>query len=1104
MASSVGNLVGQPLDLSLLTTAESHLLLGEWNQTQADYPERLCIHQWIESFVELTPDKVAVIFEDEQLTYRELNRRANQLARHLQTLNVKPEVLVGICLERSLNLLIGLLGILKAGGAYVPLDPAYPQERLELILEDSQASVLLTQQNLLERLPKHQAQVVCIDTDEEIIALASEENPKTTVTPENLAYILYTSGSTGKPKGVQIEHRSVVNFLNSMRKEPGLTEEDVLLAVTTICFDIAGLELYLPLIVGARVVLARREVASNPEELSKLLTTSGATVMQATPVTWRLLIAAGWQGNKQLKILCGGEALTPGLANQLLERVNSLWNMYGPTETTIWSAVDKVEPGNMQVSIGKPIDNTQIYLVEPEQLSQSDPLKQVPIGTPGEVLIGGDGLARGYRNLPELNSEKFIPNPFSDKSGVSVGGASRREAGRDRALRLYRTGDLARYLPDGKIEFIGRIDHQIKIRGFRIELGDIESALSQHPDVREVVVVAREDYFGDKRLVAYLVTEHNVEHIITTQKLYLTHLRSFLKTKLPEYMIPYAFVLMDSLPLTPNGKVDRRFLSRSPLGTFSGHAPHSQSPAVSPADRLRQRLASPSGEGNPPENYSLSHRYSQDRSKEAFVEPRTEVERQLAQIWTQVLDIESVGIHDNFFELGGHSLLLVQMLARVRETFQVESPLLSLFQAPTIAGLVEALKGRGDSTDLYAEAVLDKAIRPDTTSNQPITEPQRLFLTGATGFIGAFLLRELVREFPQASIYCLVRATSAEIGKQKIRQNLERYLLWNDELNSRIVPVVGDLSQPRLGLNEQLFSELAREIDIIYHNGAFVNLIYPYTELRAANVLGTQEILRLASLCKVIPVHFISTLDVFQSPTYREMKVILESDELAHCEGLFDGYAQSKWVGEKLVMTARERGIPVCIYRLGTIVGHSQTGASQTNDLISRILKSFIHLKSAPDLDLTLNLTPVDYVSRAIAHLSRQKASVRKAFHIRNPQPLSMRQLVMSINALGYSVRFMSNEQWQAKLLNKDISQENALSPVVSLFTEKISPKQQTYLETSALVSQTFDYQNTLDGLAGTSIVCPPVNFKLLSTYFSYYTRNGFLPARTWQNSEVF
>ena len=1131
MNSLVNNIANQALGLSLFAKAELHQLLVEWNQTQADYPKNQCIHQWFELQVELTPNKVAVIFEEKQLTYRELNCQANKLAHYLQTLNVGPEVLVGICLERSLNLVIGLLGILKAGGAYVPLDPAYPQERLAFMIEDSQMPVLLTQENQLSRLPENQARVVCIDTEEETITRASEENPKTGVTPDNLAYIIYTSGSTGNPKGVQIVHRSVVNFLNSMRKEPGLTESDVLLAVTTISFDIAGLEFYLPLIVGARIILIRREVASDAAQLIKILAQSGATVMQATPATWRLLLAAGWQGNKQLKILCGGEALTQALANQLLELVNSVWNMYGPTETTIWSAVYKVEPGHIRVPIGRPIDNTQIYLLDPTLNRKSDLIKPVPIGTPGELLIGGDGLARGYLNRPELNDENFIPNPFNDEPGA----------------RLYKTGDLARYLPDGNIECIGRIDHQIKIRGFRIELGDIEAALSQYPAVREAVVTAREDDSGDKRLVAYLVTDlsarvplqsnclvewdsspalasvdlssrgicpvnvpaagnegqrlplclqlprrdelslrgnvswqfgeqagiafetspteqgqihQSEEYIIETQGLSLTHLRSFLKNKLPDYMVPSAFVMLDALPLTPNGKVDRQAL---------------------PAPNLDRSL-----------------------STEAFVPPRTPMEKQLAEIWAAVLGIKSVGIHDNFFELGGHSLLTVQMLYRVRETFQVELPLLSVFQAPTVAGLAETINVAQSSgaaatidnmtaKDLYAEAVLDETIRPHTISIEPVTVPERIFLTGATGFIGAYLLHELLQQTPQSSIYCLVRSSNAESGLQKIRKNLERYLLWNEELKSRIIPVVGDLAQPRLGLSEQQFSELASVIDVIYHNGASVNLVYPYAALRAANVLGTQEVLQLASQIKVIPVHFISTLDVFQSSVYSEMKVILESDELTHCEGLSDGYAQSKWVAEKLLMTARDRGIPVCIYRLGSITGHSQTGISQTNDLICRTIKGFIQLGSAPDLDLMMTLTPVDYVSSAIVYLSRQKASLGKAFHLVNPYPLHMNKLVSDIHALGYPIQQMTYEKWQAKLLNVNLPQENALSPVVSLFTEKVSGRQLTYLETSALVSQAFDFQNTLNGLAGTSIICPSVDFKLLSTYLSYFIRSGFL-----------
>jgi amino acid adenylation domain-containing protein len=432
-------------------------------------------------------------------------------------------------------MVVGLLGILKAGGPYVPLDPAYPQERLSFMLSDSQAKVLLTQQRLLERLPEHQAYVICLDTDWETINQQSKENPVSSTTSRDLAYVIYTSGSTGKPKGVQILHGAVVNFLKSMEREPGLTKSDVLLAITTLSFDIAALELYLPLIVGALLVLVSREVATDGKQLMEQLRASGATVMQATPATWHMLLVAGWQGSSQLKILCGGEALPRDLAEQLLEKGASLWNLYGPTETTIWSTVFKVESSklsNASVPSGCPIANTQIYLLD----SQGQP---VPVGIPGELHIGGTGLARGYLNRPELTAQKFILNPFKREKSNSE--------------RLYKTGDLARYLPDGTIEYLGRSDYQVKIRGFRIELGEIETVLSQHPAVQQAVVIAREDEPGNKRLVAYLVVQASSDDI--TQEL-----RSLLQEKLPNPMVPSFFVQLEALPLTPNGKVDRRSL----------------------------------------------------------------------------------------------------------------------------------------------------------------------------------------------------------------------------------------------------------------------------------------------------------------------------------------------------------------------------------------------------------------------------------------------------------------------------------------------------------------------------------------------------------------
>jgi amino acid adenylation domain-containing protein len=519
-------------DLPLLGKTERERLLFEWNDTKVDY-RAVCLHQLIEEQVERTPDNVAVIFEDQQLTYRELNARANQLGHYLQRMGVGAEVLVGICIERSLGMMVGLLGILKAGGAYVPLDPQYPSDRLSLMLQDSGLKVLVTQGSLRPKLSEYKGQLVCLDLD--TIGQESGENCAGKVKPENLAYVIYTSGSTGKPKGVQICHRSLANFLISMQSRPGLTAEDTLLAVTTVSFDIAALELYLPLTVGARLVLVSREAAADGYQLREALEGIAPTVMQATPATWRLLLEAGWRGSTDLKLQCGGEAMPRELAAELLKRASEVWNMYGPTETTVWSTTSRVTSSDGPITVGRPIANTEIYILDSH-------LEPVPVGVPGELYIGGDGVARGYLHRPDLTTEKFIPNLFRE---------------REPGARMYRTGDLTRYRANGEIECLGRIDHQVKVRGFRIELGEIESVLGQHPSVGQNVVIAREDVPGDKRLVAYVAASQG-------QSITVEALRDFLIQKLPDYMVPSRFVFLEALPLTPNGKVDRRALPAPP------------------------------------------------------------------------------------------------------------------------------------------------------------------------------------------------------------------------------------------------------------------------------------------------------------------------------------------------------------------------------------------------------------------------------------------------------------------------------------------------------------------------------------------------------------
>ncbi len=616
LQSALANPQSKLSELPTLTVSERRQMLLEWNRTQKEYPQFDCFPQLFEAQVERTPDAVAVSMGQKTLRYGELNARANQLARHLHTLGARPGVAVGISLERSVEMVIALVAALKTGAAYVPLDPEFPRDRLRFMAQDASAAVVITTTDLSDRFDARLYRMLCLDREWERIAQEADQNLPPSATPQDLAYILYTSGSTGQPKGVEIPHRALVNFLCSIRHEPGCSAHDVMLSVTTISFDIFGLELYVPLLVGARVEIAGRAVAMDGRQLRALCETVQPTIMQATPATWRMLIEAGWLGGKNLTVLCGGEALPPDLATSLLDRSGALWNMYGPTETTIWSTIEHIERADHEITIGKPIANTDVYIL-------NQYFQPVPIGVSGELYIGGHGLARGYRGRPELTTDRFIPHPFSPEPFA----------------RLYRTGDLARYRPDGRIVHLGRMDNQVKIRGFRIELGEIESALNRYHVIRQAVVVAREDQQGVKQLVAYVVCQDGAA---PSQ----SDLRSFLRSEIPEYMVPSLFVFLPALPLTANNKVDRKALP---------------APTTTPSTDAVQ------------------------------VAPRDRMEIQMAALWHQVFGIDRIGIHDNFFDLGGHSLKAAQLFYLIEQVYGRHLPLPTLFQAPTIAGLTSVL-----------------------------------------------------------------------------------------------------------------------------------------------------------------------------------------------------------------------------------------------------------------------------------------------------------------------------------------------------------------------------------------------------------------------------
>jgi amino acid adenylation domain-containing protein len=541
--------------LRLLSETERRQILVQWNDTRTSDPTDRCFPQLFEDQVGRTPARLAVESRGQALTYAALNRRANQVAHYLRQLGIRPDDVVGIYMERSADLLVCLLGIMKAGAAYLPLAPGLPSKRMEYMLQNSGAAFLLTEDRLANTVSASDVPSINVDRERESIADQSQENLPAQANPQHLAYVIYTSGSTGRPKGVEIEHRALSNFLQSMRREPGLTDRDVLLAVTTLSFDIAGLELYLPLLVGASVIVADQEQAADGAWLRHQLEGTRVTAMQATPATWQMVLHAGWTGNAGLKILCGGEALSRELALDLLSRSGSVWNMYGPTETTIWSTTQRVTKEEGVISVGRPIANTQVYVLDGR-------LEPVPVGIPGELYIGGMGLARGYRHAPELTAAQFLMSPFSGEKE-----------------RIYRTGDLARWLPDGRLDCLGRIDHQVKIRGFRIELGEVESVLSDTPGVKQCVVVARDEGSGNKRLVAYVVPENGAAP-------HPSQLRRRLREHLPEYMVPAAVVLLETLPLTPSGKIDR--LALPPPSEDTSEA---MTGNVQPRDRMELQLA---------------------------------------------------------------------------------------------------------------------------------------------------------------------------------------------------------------------------------------------------------------------------------------------------------------------------------------------------------------------------------------------------------------------------------------------------------------------------------------------------------------------------------
>ena len=718
-------------ELEILPDSDRQQLLVEFNNTSADYPKHQCWHQLFEQQAALTPNSIAVVCEDRQLTYAQLNARANQLAHHLQSLGVASETIVALYLDRSVEICVGMLGVLKAGAAYLPLDPQLPADRLTFMVQDAKASVILTQQHLAQLTP--QIATICFDTDWQAIAQQPDVNPCSQVTPTNLAYIIYTSGSSGNPKGVAIEHQQLLNYLHGILKKLDLPLGSSFATVSTFAADLGNTAIFPALCTGGCLHIIAQERATNAETLADYCDRHPIDCLKIVPSHLNALLSATHPAKilPRQRLILGGEALSWNLVEKIQQYAPNcqIFNHYGPTETTVGVLTYAIQNGAIQdevvtatVPLGRPIANTQAYILD-------DRLQPLPIGIPGELYIGGDSVARGYLNRPELTAERFIPNPFvgerehgtGDREQGAEGEASRLSPF---ASRLYKTGDLARYLPDGNIEFLGRRDRQVKMHGFRIELAEIESALAQHPAIRAAVVLAREDEPDKKRLVAYVVLHQQLDSV--------TDLRHFLKQQLPEYAIPTAFVQLKALPLTPNGKIDWQ--------------------ALPAPDNTRSEL---SGQ---------------------FVAPRTQTEKIIAGIWSEVLELEKVGIYDNFFEIGGDSILSIQIATRINQSGLQVTPK-QLFEQPTVAGLA-AVVG----------TVATQAEQGTVTGLVPLTPIQDWFFE---------------QELPDPHHWnqALLLEVQQAIAPALLEQAVQNLLMYHDALRLQFTPTESGWQQINAGLN---------------------------------------------------------------------------------------------------------------------------------------------------------------------------------------------------------------------------------------------------------------------------------------------------------------
>jgi len=1023
--------------LPIVSPTEMNLLLTTWNDTFRDFPREKTVLDFILEQVKLHPDNNALRFGENYMTYSQMLERVETIASALEATGVEAGQRVGILLKRSLDLIPAMLAVWRLGAVIVPLDSGFPKQRLVFMLAEAGAQVVLTSRELLVLLDEKSAvKVLCLET----VKAAARVEKTSPANSTHSALILFTSGSTGNPKGVDVRHHSLINCLLETRSLLEVGPESYMLALTTTSFDISTNELFMPLMCGALVEVGEDGLVADGLQLAERIAAHQPTHVQATPSSWKNLLAAGWQGDPEICLLTAGESLSRELAEDLLQKCGRLWNLYGPTETTVYSVGWQVTsaPGKL-VLIGRPLANTNLYVLDTRR-------QLLPIGAVGELYIGGEGVSPGYWKRPELSAERFVPNAFQPGE------------------RIYRTGDLAYYLPDGQVVCLGRADDQVKVHGVRIELGEVENSLLGLKGVRDAAVTSWKDAHGDAQLVAHVI-------LVEPGSLSAHEIRVHLRERLPEVMVPPYILFTSAFPKTANGKIHRASL---PVPNMDSLQP----------------------------------------SSVKYEPPVSATELALAETWAQLLGIEVklIGRHSDFMDLGGHSLLMTPLMLKVRKLFQVTFRLHEFFGASSLsqfAALIDERRtiqsnppemhpstpvtrssewARQRMAFLTREAELPQYIAPKRGLTYQSGVPvQTVFLTGATGFLGAYLVTEILKS-TSVELYCLVRPKRGENNRLRIENQMRHYEVWEKSetwqsaWDKRLHVVEGDVTLSRMGLPDPIYESLARQVDVIINGAAHVNFIYPYEALRNTNVLGLHEIIQFAFHTRIKPVHHLSTAAIWPMGA---QYTFLEKDPIDHNKLLNLGYDEAKWVGEKVLLNAAERGLPVARYRPGEVGGDSITGHCVTDHFLVACVKGFLQFGAFPQMDIEVDIAPVDYVAKAMVYLAFNRQPLGRVFHLTNPSRRTLKEALGFLRGLGYKFEELPFGELRDSLVNSPSFASNALFTYQAALDEMNEINMQL---------PTYDTRETLRELAGSSIICAPADEKLFTIYLNYLRNCGFIP----------